>query len=347
MPVTIDGEGLTQWDSDRRIIITGLESVTDAEVHFASAADNHAYVILPYTESSTVYANIPNILLTQYYTIRVYVYQSNRTISSVDFPIAVRPKPDDYVYTPTEVFDYRQLAADIAAKISCTDATVGSYGYTKNVGTITGIIMNGESKGTSGVVNLGTVLTAHQDISGKQNVIADLAAIRAGAALGATALQSVPATYRTASAQDSIDTAISNNITAISGKIPTQATSVNQLADKAFVNSSISTATATFRGTFSAISDLPTTGVDDNDYAFVVSTDIAGNTVYNRYKYASDTWTFEYALNNSSFTAAQWTAIQSGITAESVAKLNGITAETWTFTLADNTTVTKTVMVGG
>lgn len=36
-----------------------------------------------------------------------------------------------------------------------------------NNGTITGITMNGESKGTSGDVNLGTVLTEHQDISGK------------------------------------------------------------------------------------------------------------------------------------------------------------------------------------
>lgn len=39
-------------------------------------------------------------------------------------------------------------------------------GATANTGTITGITMNGTSKGTSGVVNLGTVLTAHQDISG-------------------------------------------------------------------------------------------------------------------------------------------------------------------------------------
>lgn len=37
-----------------------------------------------------------------------------------------------------------------------------------SVGTITGITMNGASKGTSGVVNLGTVIT---DISGKQDVI--------------------------------------------------------------------------------------------------------------------------------------------------------------------------------
>ena len=40
-------------------------------------------------------------------------------------------------------------------------------GATANVGTITGITMNGASKGTSGVVDLGTVITEHQDISGK------------------------------------------------------------------------------------------------------------------------------------------------------------------------------------
>ena len=40
-------------------------------------------------------------------------------------------------------------------------------GYTTNIGTITGITMNSVSKGTSGVVDLGTVITSHQDISGK------------------------------------------------------------------------------------------------------------------------------------------------------------------------------------
>ena len=40
-------------------------------------------------------------------------------------------------------------------------------GATANTGTITGITMNGASKGTSGVVDLGTVITSHQDISGK------------------------------------------------------------------------------------------------------------------------------------------------------------------------------------
>jgi hypothetical protein len=50
--------------------------------------------------------------------------------------------------------------------IKATDITNWN-GKTSNVGTITGITMNGASKGTSGVVDLGTVITSHQDISGK------------------------------------------------------------------------------------------------------------------------------------------------------------------------------------
>lgn len=50
-----------------------------------------------------------------------------------------------------------------------TESTVSGWGFTKNAGTITGIKMNGASKGTSGVVDLGTVITSHQDISGKQD----------------------------------------------------------------------------------------------------------------------------------------------------------------------------------
>ena len=108
--------------------------------------------------------------------------------------------------------------------------------------------------------------------------------------------------------------------------IPTQASSSNQLADKNFVNSTVGTATATFRGTYNSLAELEQVTADENDYGFVVSTDSAGNTVYNRYKYASGTWTFEYALNNSSFTQAQWEAIQSGITSGLVTKLQGIEA---------------------
>ena len=48
--------------------------------------------------------------------------------------------------------------SDIPAAV--TESTVSGWGFTKNAGTITGIKMNGSSKGTSGVVDLGTVITA-------------------------------------------------------------------------------------------------------------------------------------------------------------------------------------------
>lgn len=54
-----------------------------------------------------------------------------------------------------------------------TESDVSSWGFTKNAGTVTGIKMNGSAKtvATDGSVDLGTVITAHQDISGKQDKI--------------------------------------------------------------------------------------------------------------------------------------------------------------------------------
>lgn len=113
-----------------------------------------------------------------------------------------------------------------------------------------------------------------------------------------------------------------NDITAINEKIPEQASTTNQLADKNFVNSSIATNTANFIGTFNSVAELEAYSgtLTNNDYAFVISTDVDGNTVYNRYKYNGETeeWLFEYALNNSSFTSTQWAAINSGITSSDV-----------------------------
>ena len=57
-----------------------------------------------------------------------------------------------------------------------------------------------------------------QTADSKQDTISDLEAIRTGAAKGATALQSVPNTYRTAAAQDVIDNGLSDRVSAIEGK---------------------------------------------------------------------------------------------------------------------------------
>ena len=58
--------------------------------------------------------------------------------------------------------------ADGATKV--TESTVENWGFTKNTGTVTGVKMNGTTKSPiDGVVDLGSVITSHQDISGKQN----------------------------------------------------------------------------------------------------------------------------------------------------------------------------------
>jgi hypothetical protein len=98
-------------------------------------------------------------------------------------------------------------------------------------------------------------------------------------------------------------------------KIPNQASETNQLADKDFVNSSIETATATFRGTYKNLDELKLTIGDKNDYTFYDHY-VEGNRTFDRYKYNGKEWVYEYSLNNSSFTDAQWKAINSGITAE-------------------------------
>lgn len=146
-----------------------------------------------------------------------------------------------------------------------------------------------------------------------------------------------------ATTRGNADEALDGRLDTVEGLIPSQAATTNQLADKAFVNSSISTATANFKGTKNLVTDLnltisatesqvatalatAITGADNNDYAFVqvptadaTPTEIAR---VDRYKYNGTAWSFEYSLNNSSYTATQWAAINSGITSTLVTAFN-------------------------
>lgn len=139
-------------------------------------------------------------------------------------------------------------------------------------------------------------------------------------------------------------TAVEDDVDNIQELIPVQATSNNQLADKDFVNSSIATSTATFRETYNVVTDLHlstsathqqvTTALDNtisvadnNDYCFVeIPTDDLTPTEtlqVDRYKYNGSSWSFEYTLNNSGYTSAQWKAINSGITSGKVTQYDG------------------------
>lgn len=114
---------------------------------------------------------------------------------------------------------------------------------------------------------------------------------------------------------------VQSRINEINTLIPNQASCTNQLADKCFVNSSIASNTANFMGTYTSLAQIEAIpNPTNNDYAFLQTTDSAGNTLYKRYKYSADTtqWLYEYDLNNSSFTAEQWATINSGLTQNSV-----------------------------
>ena len=128
------------------------------------------------------------------------------------------------------------------------------------------------------------------------------------------------------------------DVETIKNIIPNTASETNELADINFVNSTVGTNTANYIYTtesggekvpFSSVAELEAYAgtVTNNDYAFVTGIDENGNAYYDRYKADVNdgvvTWAKEYRLNNSSFTAEQWAAIQSGITAEKVAQFEG------------------------
>ena len=129
-----------------------------------------------------------------------------------------------------------------------------------------------------------------------------------------------------AEARVAADQALQANIDAIDRKIPSDASDLNQLADKRFVDHEVTTAAANYVGTFLTVQDLehqvenPTI----NDYGFVAGTDVAGNALLRMYAYGARGWTAMFTLNNNSFTTAEWASIRSGITTALVAKLSAL-----------------------
>lgn len=172
-------------------------------------------------------------------------------------------------------------------------------------------------------------------LAGKQDVISDLSTIRSGAAAGATAVQPADMNTALAGKEDA-----ANKSQTLDPASTTQFPS--SAATASFVNSSVATNTATFRGNFK-LADLgltyPATNAQieaaldahtwpagvvptNNDYVYVEienpqTTGI--DDVVERFKYDGSYWHYEYTLNNSSFTAAEKAAIDSGIDSAKVA----------------------------
>lgn len=159
---------------------------------------------------------------------------------------------------------------------------------------------------------------------------------------------------------------ILGDISDIQSLIPAQASSSNQLADKAFVNSTVQTATANFRGNWEDWADVPVNAEDYpldfaqsrtptvNDYLVVRdASDYALETLEGtwRFKYSGEWsingkngWHPEYQVNETPLTASQLAALNSGATE---AKINQITTNQNAIgTLANLTTTEKNNLVG-
>lgn len=116
MNVSIKGgkSFLYQWDAGRILI---AEHKNLQEVHFAHKNDAKALTVKATAAGDAVEANVPNILLQSAEDIMVYlVFRDDNGIETrkaVKIPVIARPKPDDYLYTETEVLSYWTLSKRI------------------------------------------------------------------------------------------------------------------------------------------------------------------------------------------------------------------------------------------
>lgn len=97
-----------QWDLDQKLLLEDVEP--GQEVHFGRS-DGGAYSVLAFEENGQILAHVPNAWLQNAGQRPVYIYcEDTHTTYKRIFTIQHREKPDDYVYTETEVMSYRELA---------------------------------------------------------------------------------------------------------------------------------------------------------------------------------------------------------------------------------------------
>ena len=113
-----------QWDIDRKLIV---EDASISEVHFCNQTDNYSLVCKTYIEDGLNLVNVPNILLQNDWRINVYAYDTNYTKFSERFDVIQRCKPEDYVYTETEILNYNTLSDRIDAVDKNIGETIDNY----------------------------------------------------------------------------------------------------------------------------------------------------------------------------------------------------------------------------
>lgn len=106
---------LWQWDTGRQIDCAGLQAGT--KVQFAYSDTQTLSTAVKTADGASV-ADVPNQLLLRPGALMVYAYVTEAdgvsyTKYSARFNVQARPKPDDYVYTPTELKSWQTIRDEI------------------------------------------------------------------------------------------------------------------------------------------------------------------------------------------------------------------------------------------
>ena len=92
--------------------------------------------------------------------------------------------------------------------------------------------------------------------------------------------------------------------TAINDKIPEGTSVSNKLINNTLLTEAVTNSSPDYKGEYTSITDLPTTNVALNDYAFISAVDSNNNSIRKRYKYDGTAWVYEYSSNNITLTSA-------------------------------------------
>ncbi len=128
--IALIGGPLYQWELGRKVAVLDPDGLI-TEVHVAKEPEKECPVLeVKCDENGRKYAEIPNAFLQDDRQITVYAVHSSdgeeKTLCGKTFLVVPRAKPDDYVYTETEILQYKNLEGRIKA-LEETDFFSGEF----------------------------------------------------------------------------------------------------------------------------------------------------------------------------------------------------------------------------
>lgn len=120
--ISVQGGPVWQWDTGRAVEV---RSGTAERVHFARPDDEEALVVETVQEGGRKTAEIPTQLLSEPGTVTCWIWEDGRTTASLSIPVVARPRPSDWVYTPTQVETVESLKEWVEERIGEIETTGG------------------------------------------------------------------------------------------------------------------------------------------------------------------------------------------------------------------------------